>query len=32
MKTENIVNLAVGGAVLFGTIWLISRGWKLGQK
>lgn len=32
MKTENIVNLAVGGAVLFGTVWLISKAWSTGQE
>ncbi len=32
IKTENIINLAVGGAVLFGTVWLISRAWSTGQE
>jgi hypothetical protein len=31
MKTENIINLAVGGAVLFGAVWLVSKAWKKGQ-
>lgn len=31
MKTENIINLAVGGAVLFGTVWLVSKAWRKGQ-
>lgn len=32
MKTENIINLAVGGAVLFGTVWLVSKAWRKGQE
>jgi len=32
MKKENIINLAVGAVVLFGTVYLISKAWKLGQK
>jgi hypothetical protein len=32
MKKENIINTVVGVAVLFGTVWLISKAWKLGQK
>ena len=31
MKTENIINLAVGGAVLFGAVWLVSKAWRKGQ-
>jgi hypothetical protein len=31
MKNVNIVNTAVGVAILFGTVWLISRAWKKGQ-
>jgi hypothetical protein len=32
MKKENIINLAVGLAVIFGTTYLISKAWKLGQR
>jgi len=32
MKKENIVSLAVGLVVIFGTTYLISRAWKIGQK
>jgi hypothetical protein len=32
METKNIVGTVVGIAVLFGTVWLISRAWKAGQK
>ena len=32
MKNENIINIAVGLAVIFGTTYLISKAWKLGQK
>jgi hypothetical protein len=28
---ENLIQVAVGVAVLFGTVWLISRAWKKGQ-
>lgn len=31
MKTENIINLAVGGVVLFGAVWLVSKAWRTGQ-
>ncbi len=31
MKTTNLINLAVGGAVLFGTVWLVSKAWSKGQ-
>lgn len=31
MKKENIINLAVGLVVIFGTTYLISKAWKLGQ-
>ena len=32
MKKDNIINIAVGAVVLFGTVYLISKAWKLGQK
>ena len=32
MKTENIINLAVGGAILFGTVWIVSKAWNKGQE
>jgi hypothetical protein len=32
METKNIVGTAIGIAVLFGTVWLISRAWKAGQN
>jgi hypothetical protein len=32
MERKNIVGTVVGIAVLFGTVWLISRAWKAGQK
>jgi hypothetical protein len=32
MKNSNIINTAVGVAILFGTVWLISRAWKKGQE
>jgi hypothetical protein len=32
MKKENIINIAVGLVVIFGTTYLISKAWKLGQK
>ena len=32
METKNIVGTVVGIAVLFRTVWLISRAWKAGQK
>jgi hypothetical protein len=32
MKKENIINMAVGLLVIFGTTYLISKAWKLGQK
>lgn len=32
METKNIAGTVVGIAVLFGTVWLISRAWKAGQK
>jgi len=31
MKNSNIINTVLGVAVLFGTVWLISRAWKKGQ-
>jgi hypothetical protein len=32
MESKNIVGTAIGIAVLFGTVWLVSRAWKAGQK
>ena len=32
MESKKIVSTAIGIAVLFGTVWLISRAWKAGQK
>jgi hypothetical protein len=32
MESKNIVGTVVGIAVLFGTVWLISRAWKAGQN
>lgn len=32
MEGKKIVSTVVGVAVLFGTVWLISRAWKAGQK
>jgi hypothetical protein len=32
MESKNILGTVVGIAVLFGTVWLISRAWKAGQK
>ena len=32
MKKDNIMNMVVGLVVIFGTTYLISRAWKLGQK
>jgi len=32
MKNQNIINLAIGLVVLFGTTYLISKAWKLGQR
>lgn len=32
MKTGNIINVVVGVLILFGTVWLISKAWKIGQK
>jgi hypothetical protein len=32
MNKENIINIAVGLVVIFGTTYLISKAWKLGQK
>jgi hypothetical protein len=30
-SNQNLIQVAVGVAVLFGTVWLISRAWKKGQ-
>ena len=32
MEGRKVLSTAVGIAVLFGTVWLISRAWKAGQK
>jgi len=32
MEKNNFMKTAIGIAVLFGTVWLISRAWKAGQK
>ena len=32
MESKKIVSTAIGIAVLFGTVWLISKAWKAGQK
>lgn len=32
MESKKIVGTVVGIAVLFGTVWLISKAWKAGQK
>jgi len=29
--TQNVIQVAVGLAVLFGTVYLISKAWKRGQ-
>ena len=29
--TQNVIQVAVGLAVLFGTVYLISKAWKSGQ-
>ncbi len=31
-KNQNIINGLIGVAVLFGTVWLVSKAWKKGQK
>jgi len=28
---QNVIQIAVGLTILFGTVWLISRAWKKGQ-
>ena len=28
----SVLGMAVSVGVLFGTVWLISRAWKIGQK
>jgi hypothetical protein len=28
---QNLIQVAVGVVVLFGTVWLISKAWKKGQ-
>jgi hypothetical protein len=30
-SNQNLVQVAVGVVILFGTVWLISRAWKKGQ-
>jgi hypothetical protein len=29
---KNLLNLGIGLAVLFATVWVVSMGWKAGQK
>jgi hypothetical protein len=28
---NNVINAVIGLAVLFGTVWLVSKAWKKGQ-
>jgi hypothetical protein len=28
---NNVMNVVIGLAVLFGTVWLVSKAWKKGQ-
>lgn len=30
-KKSNLIQIGIGLAVLFGTVWLISKAWKSGQ-
>lgn len=30
-SNQNLIQVAVGLAVLFGTVWLMSKAWKKGQ-
>jgi hypothetical protein len=32
MESKKIISTVVGIAVLFGTVWLVSKAWKAGQK
>lgn len=32
MDTTSLVGIAIGVGVLFATIWVISKAWKVGQK
>jgi hypothetical protein len=32
MEGKKVVSVVVGLAVLFGTVWLVSKAWKVGQK
>lgn len=32
MDKKKLINTAVGLAVLFGTVWVISKAWKKGQQ
>jgi hypothetical protein len=29
---KKLLNLGIGLAVLFGTVWVVSKAWKSGQK
>lgn len=31
-KASNIISGVIGIGLLFGTVWLVSRAWKIGQK
>jgi hypothetical protein len=32
MEGKKVLSAVVGIAVLFGTVWLVSKAWKAGQK
>lgn len=32
MESKNLLGYALGLAALFGTVWIVSRAWKTGQK
>ena len=32
MDGKNLLGLGIGLAVLFGSVWVISKAWKTGQK
>ena len=32
MNTKNLLSIAIGLGVVFGTAYLISKAWKAGQK
>jgi hypothetical protein len=31
-NSKNVVGFVVGLAVLFGTVWVVSKAWRSGQK